>query len=80
MDHATSHPDTTGRSAPAPAPVRVLVVDDDPEMQRYLRLGIERGWRRSSVVTVCPDGAAALEALRRERFDKIGRASCRERV
>ena len=71
MNDTTHRPEAAPASAPTPATVRVLVVDDDAEMRRYLLLGIERGWRRPAVVTVCGDGAEALRLVREAGFDLV---------
>lgn len=71
MNDTTHGPEPALTSAPAPAVLRVLVVDDDAEMRRYLQLGIERGWRRRAVVTACGDGAEALRLVREAGFDLV---------
>lgn len=68
----------TSRALEAPNPAReglgawrVLVVDDDPEMLRYLRLTIERAAGDHAEVRVAGDGLEALAALEAERFDVL---------
>ncbi len=61
--------DTAG--ALPPAGPRVLVVDDDPDMRRYIRLCLERGWSRGCAVEVSGDGAEALLLAGRVRFDVV---------
>ena len=51
--------------------VRLLAVDDDPEMRRYVRLTVERASGGRARVTVAGDGIAALELLEAERFDLL---------
>ena len=71
MNDTAHRPDGAAPDAPAPAVLRVLVVDDDAEMRRYLQLGIERAWRRPAVVTTCGDGAEALRLVREAGFDLV---------
>jgi two-component system response regulator AtoC len=47
---------------------QILVVDDDPQMQFFLKEALER---QQYVVTVQPSAEAALEALASARFDLI---------
>jgi two-component system, NtrC family, response regulator AtoC len=47
---------------------KILVVDDDPQMQFFLKEALER---QQYVVTVQPSAEAALEALASTRFDLI---------
>ena len=49
-------------------PRKVLVVDDDPVIQRLLQVNFEmEGWK----VVIADDGVAGLEAARRENPDCI---------
>lgn len=69
-------PTSRGLEAPNSPPaglgvVRLLVVDDDPEMRRYVRLTVERASGGRAQVTVAGDGIAALELLAAERFDLL---------
>jgi DNA-binding response OmpR family regulator len=49
-------------------PRKVLVVDDDPVIQRLLQVNFEmEGWK----VVIADDGVAGLEAARKERPDCI---------
>jgi two-component system response regulator AtoC len=50
------------------APYQVLVVDDDPQMQFFLKEALER---QQYVVTVMGSGEEALDALKDARFDLI---------
>jgi CheY-like chemotaxis protein len=56
------------REAPAPAALRVLVVDDDDEMRRLLRRSLESDGHR---VTEQDRGAEALATLREGTFDLV---------
>jgi len=58
-------------TSPARGPVRVLVVDDDAEMRRYLQLCLERSWGGRAEVTASADGEDALARLAAERFDVL---------
>lgn len=71
MTESRHHPAADTAGVPLPAGPRVLVVDDDPDMQRYIRLCLERGWNRGCVVEVRGDGAEALLVAGRERFDVV---------
>lgn len=68
MNDTLWEPPTDATSAPG---LRVLVVDDDPDMQRYLRLCLERGWGRRCTVEGCGDGDEAVLLAERERFDLV---------
>ncbi|OZJ05802.1 hypothetical protein BZG36_00873 [Bifiguratus adelaidae] len=46
---------------------RILLADDNPDMQRYIKTVLSRWWN----VTVVPDGRAALEQAMREPPDLI---------
>ncbi len=74
MEHSTRRPGETGAAPPGHRPLRMLVVDDDPDMRRYIRLTLERAWAAgSSMLTVeeCGDGAEALALVEQERFDVV---------
>lgn len=51
-----------------PAPVRLLVVDDEPAIRRFLRTSLAAN---GYLVIEAEDGRAALEQLRRNRVDVI---------
>jgi signal transduction histidine kinase/CheY-like chemotaxis protein len=53
--------------APASSSRRLLLVDDEPAVLELLGRQLEREW----VTTCALDGAAALAALQRERFDAV---------
>lgn len=71
MTESPDRPAADTEGVPPPAGPRVLVVDDDPDMQRYIRLCLERGWSRGCVIEVRGDGAEALLLAERERFDVV---------
>ncbi|MCB0321482.1 MAG: response regulator, partial [Bdellovibrionales bacterium] len=48
--------------------LRILVADDDPQMQLALKAGLGRSGHG---VVVVADGDAALHAMRRETFDLL---------
>ena len=61
---------------------RVLVVDDDPQIRRIMRMTLIA---QDYEVADARSAEEALKLLEAERYDlilldKIGRASCRERV
>ena len=56
---------------------QILVAEDNAVNQRVIVGILERAGHR---VRVVDDGEQALDVLENERFDEIGRASCRERV
>ncbi|HEU5287109.1 MAG TPA: sigma-54 dependent transcriptional regulator [Candidatus Limnocylindria bacterium] len=47
---------------------QILVVDDDEQMQFFLKEALER---RQYVVTIAPTGAAAIERVAAQRFDLV---------
>ena len=49
-------------------PLRILVVDDEPAIQRFLRVGLTA---QGYVVTEVPDGRGALDAARRGAADLV---------
>jgi two-component system, OmpR family, KDP operon response regulator KdpE len=49
-------------------PLRILVVDDEPAIQRFLRVGLTA---QGYVVTEVPDGRGALDAARRGATDLV---------
>jgi CheY-like chemotaxis protein len=56
------------------APVRsfeVLVVDDDPEIRRYMHRALQRGFRGAGHVTEAADGEAALRLVSAGRYDAV---------
>jgi two-component system response regulator AtoC len=59
---------TSGASGFSRAPYQLLVVDDDPQMQFFLKEALER---QEYAVSVMGSAEEALETLRDERFDLI---------
>ena len=52
----------------ASAPLRILIVDDEPPIRRFLRTSlIAQGYR----ITEAEDGAEALEMLRKDPVDVL---------
>lgn len=49
-------------------PLRILVVDDEPAIQRFLRVGLTA---QGYLVTEVPDGRGALDAVRRGATDLV---------
>ena len=56
----------TGAMQPAPAPVRALVVDDEPHIREVICFALERA---GMTTTAARSGTEALTALRRHRAD-----------
>ena len=54
---------------PPRRPVRVVVIDDTPDLRELLRLALTRGGMQ--VVGEAGDGLAGIEAVRRERPDLV---------
>ena len=62
----------TGGTGQSPAaPVRVLLVDDEPEIRRVLRSLLARSSRMHPAFQEAPDGETALALMERESFDII---------
>jgi two-component system KDP operon response regulator KdpE len=59
---------TPGATTPGPGPLRVLVVDDEPAILRFLRTGLGA---QGYLVSEAQDGRAALAALRRSAVDLV---------
>lgn len=51
--------------------LEVLVVDDDPEMRRYVQRALRRGFGAAGHVEEAADGEDALRSLRAGRFDAL---------
>jgi CheY-like chemotaxis protein len=49
----------------------VLIVDDDPEIRRYMQRALRRGFGASSLVTEAADGEDALRALGDGHYDAV---------
>jgi two-component system NtrC family sensor kinase len=64
----TAAADLPAEETPHVAPLRILVMDDEPHIQHYLLATLE-AWGHS--VRVASDGAAALELLAHTAFDVI---------
>lgn len=58
-------------SSPASGPVKVLIVDDEPEIRRVLRALLARGTSMRTDVQDCEDGESAIALLSREKFDIV---------
>ena len=56
------------RTGPAPAKLSVLVIEDEPSVQAFLRAALERG---GFDVTVTASGAEGLSLLQVREFDAI---------
>lgn len=56
---------------PRTRPLELLVVDDDPEMRRYVQRALERGLGASGHVRESADGEDALRRVREGRFDAV---------
>jgi CheY-like chemotaxis protein len=56
------------------APMRsfaLLIVDDDPEIRRYMQRALQRGFGAASHVTEAADGEDALRELSTGRYDAV---------
>ena len=62
----TEHTGTAANEAPL-AEARLLVVDDNADMRRYVSRQLARHW----TVDVAADGRAGLEAMRANRYDLV---------
>jgi two-component system NtrC family sensor kinase len=63
---AVPQPDTGER--PAPRPLRVLVVDDEPHILHYMRATLE-AW--GHIPVIARDGVEGLSLMEEERFDLV---------
>jgi DNA-binding response OmpR family regulator len=54
--------------SPAPTPVRLLVIDDEPAIRRTLERGLSR---HGYDILSAPDGEAAYALLKSERVDAV---------
>lgn len=52
-------------------PLELLVVDDDPEMRRYIQRGLERGLGGGGHVHQAADGEEALRMIHEGAFDAV---------
>lgn len=53
---------------PVPRPIRILVVDDDKQLNRMLEFQLNKA---GFITKTASDGEAALEILRKEQFDLV---------
>jgi len=51
--------------------IDLLIVDDDPEIRRYMQRALQRGFRGAGRVDEAGDGEAALRMLRTEHYDAV---------
>lgn len=51
--------------------LEILVVDDDPEMRRYIQRALQRGFGAAGHVSQAADGEDALRMLRAGAFDVL---------
>ena len=54
-----------------PRPLTIVVVDDDPEMRRYIQRGLERAFAAASRVHQAADGEEALRVVAEHAVDLV---------
>ncbi|MFN8588659.1 MAG: response regulator [Candidatus Eisenbacteria bacterium] len=71
MEHPNRTLEAPNPARPGLGTLRLLVVDDDPEMRRYLKRTLERASAGRADVRLAADGLEALAMLEAERFDLL---------
>ena len=59
---------------------RALIADDERLMRDQLRARLTEVWPELEIVAEAKNGQEAVDLTEQHHPDKIGRASCRERV
>jgi CheY-like chemotaxis protein len=71
LDQGRKQPRSDESQLPAEGALRVLVVDDDPDMRTFVKACLRRLERPIGHVSEAPDGCRALEMIRAESFDLV---------